>query len=66
MKNAFFAGALLISGTLLICENEGYLPIIGIGFTVLSFVIWLWKPIARLGKRIQDFYSRIYSDNNQE
>lgn len=47
MKNAIFAAALLISGTMLLCADAGFFSVIGIGFMILSFVIWLYNPIAK-------------------
>lgn len=47
MKNAIFAAALLISGTMLLCADTGFFSVIGIGFMILSFVIWLYNPIAK-------------------
>lgn len=47
MKNAIFAAALLISGTMLLIADAGFFSVVGIGFMVLSFVVWLYKPIAK-------------------
>ena len=47
MKNAIFAAALLIAGTTLLIADAGFFSVVGIGFMVLSFIIWLYKPIAK-------------------
>ena len=47
MKNAIFAAALLIAGTMLLIADAGFFSVVGIGFMVLSFIIWLYKPIAK-------------------
>lgn len=47
MKNTIFAAALLISGTLLLLADVGFFSLLGIGFMILSFIIWLCQPIAK-------------------
>ncbi len=47
MKNTIFAAALLISGTMLLLADVGFFSVLGIVFMVLSFVIWLYRPIAK-------------------
>ena len=59
MKNTVYAAALLISGTMLLCADIGGFSLLGLAFMVLSFVIWLSKPIAK-------YFSTYYSNKDPE
>ena len=59
MKNTIFAAALLLSGTILICADAGFFSFVGLGFMLLSFLIWLWKPIA-------NYFATYYPPKNEE
>ena len=62
MKNSIFAGALLLSGTLLLIADMGSFSLIGLLFMVMSFLIWLWRPLSKLTKHI---FSPINEENQE-